>query len=403
MGFLTSCLDFYGEKFMSIFENKMVKQITIGSKKIILVGTAHVSRESADLTEEVLRTIQPDTVSIELCQSRYHILENPEKWRQTDLAKVIREKKATLLFVNLLLSSFQRRIAKNLGIRPGEEMVRAIGIAKELNIEVSLADRDIRTTLARSWRSISFWKKITLLSSFIFSFGNSEELTEEEIEKMKNTDVLESLLADVGKTHPDLKRTLIDERDQYLSQKIKSAPGKIVVAIIGAGHLAGVLENIERDIDFTSLETTPSPSKIKKTLKWGIPGIIFALFVVGFFMGGSHVGKEMLMWWILANGVLASLGALIALAHPLTILAAFVAAPITSLNPMVAAGWISGLVEVSIRKPQVKDLDTLQDDILTIGFWRNRVIRVLLVVILTNLGSSIGTFVALPFMLKAIT
>ena len=386
---------------MTLLENEMIRQIQIGDKQITLIGTAHVSRESADLVEETIRMVCSDTVSIELCESRYHILQNPEGWRKTDLVKIVREKKAMLLFVNLLLSSFQRRIAKKLGIRPGEEMMRAIDTANELHMEISLADRDIRTTLARSWRSIGLWKKVKLISGFVINFDDADGLTEEDVEKMKQTDVLESLLTDVGKSHPDLKRTLIDERDQYLAQKIKTAPGTSIVAVVGAGHLAGILQNIHNDIDLAPLETKPPPSKWGKIIKWVIPAVILGLIGLGFYLGGVEAAVKMIWWWVLANAIFAGLGAILAWAHPLTIVSAMLAAPITSLNPMIAAGWVAGLVEVSIRKPQVKDLDSLQEDILSFkGFWRNKVTRILLVVMLVNFGSSIGTFVALPMMLK---
>jgi pheromone shutdown-related protein TraB len=218
---------------------------------------------------------------------------------------------------------------------------------------------------------------------------------------MKQADVLQTILADVEKTHPVLREILIDERDQYLAQKIKTAPGNSIVAVVGAGHAPGIQKYWDTEIDIPSLEKLPPKGKLGSILKWALPLLIFVLFGFGFFYGGAKAGTDMLKWWILANGALAGVGAIIALAHPITILSAFVAAPLTSLNPMIAAGWVSGLVEAFFRKPKVKDFQNLSEDITSFrGFWKNNITRILLVVILTNLGSAVGTMVAFPMIVK---
>jgi len=220
---------------------------------------------------------------------------------------------------------------------------------------------------------------------------------------MKQEDVLEAILAEVGKEIPALRTILIDERDEYLAEKIRTAPGKKIVAVVGAGHVPGIKRNWHAQIDLAKLVELPKPRKLFGVLKWIIPLAVLALFIAGFAMGGSKAGTQMLWWWVLANGILAGLGAVIALAHPLTILSSVLAAPLTSLNPMIAAGWVSGMVEAISRKPRVKDLESLSDDIMSVrGFWRNKVTRILLVVVFTNLGSSIGTFVALPIIIRMI-
>jgi pheromone shutdown-related protein TraB len=220
---------------------------------------------------------------------------------------------------------------------------------------------------------------------------------------MKQEDILESLLAEVGKSLPVLKSILIEERDRYISQKIRNAPGQKILAIVGAGHVPGIRKHWNTDISLEQLETIPPGRKYMGTLKWLLPGLIVALFVYGFFQGGSKAGSDMLVWWIAANGILAGLGALFALAHPYTILSSVLSAPLTSLNPMIAAGWVSGLVEAFSRKPKVKDLESLHEDILSIkGFWKNNVTRILLVVVFTNMGSMLGTMVAIPLMLKVL-
>ena len=282
-------------------------------------------------------------------------------------------------------------------------MIAAINAAESVGAQIHLADRDIRTTLSRTWRVMGFWSKIKLVFQLILSLGQLDDIKEEDIEKMKQQDVLESLLSEVGKSHPTLKTILIDERDQYLAQKIRSAPGNKIVAVGGAGHIPGIQKYWERDIDTRALEQLPPRSKSIGLLKWLIPTVIVGLFMAGFFYGGKEAGTDMIVWWILANGILAGVGAMIALAHPATILSSILAAPLTSLNPMIAAGWVSGLVEAFSRKPKVKDLEKLPEDILSVrGFWKNNVTRILLVVVFTNLGSSLGTFIAFPVIVKVL-
>lgn len=373
------------------------------NKEIILVGTAHVSKKSADLVKKIINEEQPDTVCVELCESRFQAIRQKKKWLEMNIVKVVKEKKAFLLLCNLLLASFQKRIAKNLGVNPGEEMLRAIETSEAIGAEISLADRDIRITLSRIWRIMSIWQKIKLLFQMMLSLGKVDDIDEEDIERMKQEDMFESILSEVGKSMPVLKQILIDERDLYLAAKIKSAPGKKIVAVVGAGHVPGIKNHFNDDIDLNKLEELPPKGKISGFIKCFIPALIGLFIILGFFYGGSKSGVDMLKWWIIANGLFAGIGAIIALAHPVTIISSIIAAPLTSLNPMVAAGWVSGLIEAIIRKPKVKDLENLSKDILSIkGFWSNKVTRILLIVVFTNIGSSIGTFVAIPLMLKVL-
>ena len=388
---------------MQLSDSGNIHRLYLKDKEIKLLGTAHVSKESVQLVSRVIMEEKPDTVCVELCQSRYQAIRQKERWLEMDLIKVIKEKKAFLLLSNLLLASFQKKIAKKFGIRPGEEMIKAIETAEIVGAEIQLVDRDIRTTLARTWRAMGWWSKIKTFFQLLLSMGNVDEITEEEIEKMKQQDVLETLLAEIGKSLPALRKILIDERDQYLTHKIKSAPGKRIIAVVGAGHVPGIKANWENEIDVHPLEQLPPKKGLGRFLKWFLPLAIGVLIAYGFYLGGIKKGAHMLTWWVLANGVLAGLGATIAWAHPLTILASVLAAPLTSLNPMIAAGWVSGLVEAFTRQPKVKDFENLSEDILSLsGFWRNKVTRVLLVVVFTNLGSSLGTFVAIPLMAKVL-
>jgi len=386
---------------MELTDSRNVDRLFAEDKEIILVGTAHVSRESAELVKNIIESEKPDTVCVELCQSRYQAIRQKDQWRDTDIMKVIREKKSFLLLSNLLLASFQRRIASRLDVKPGQEMLTAIESGEAAGAQIHLADRDIRATLSRTWRMMGFWDKMKILFQLILSFTDMEEISEEDIEKMKQQDILESLLADVGKSLPVLKNILIDERDEYLAAKIRTAPGKKIVAVVGAGHVPGIKKNWEKNIDLENLEKIPDKGKLAGVLQWVIPALICVLFVAGFFFGGAKAGADMAITWIVVTGVLAGLGSVIALAHPLTVLSAVLAAPITTLHPLLAAGWVSGLVEAFVRKPKVADFENLSQDIISFkGFWRNKVTRVLLVVVFTNLGGSAGTFVAIPLIVK---
>lgn len=389
---------------MSYAENAMITRLTYGDKEIMLVGTAHVSHESAELVREIIKTEKPDTVCVELCPSRYQSITQKDSWRNTDIVKIIREKKSFVLLANLLLSSFQRRVASKLDIQPGQEVLNAIEAAKEEGAEIVTVDRDIRVTLSRAWRLIGFWDKMKLLTELVFSFGSVDDISEEEIESMKNEDMLETILKEVGKSQPKLKKVLIDERDLYLAESIRKAPGKRIIAVVGAGHTPGIKAHFnDESIDVAELTTLPPKGKAGVIVKWGIPVVIVLIIIIGFFFGGSKVGADMIVWWFIINAAGAFIGALAALSHPLTILTAAVAAPFTSLNPTIAAGWVAGLVEAALRKPKVADLENLYNDIMSFkGFWRNKVTRLLLVVVLTNLGSAVGTIVFFPVMLKYI-
>lgn len=383
--------------------SNMIHRLSFEDKEIILVGTAHVSKESTKLVASVIEEENPNTVCVELCESRYQAIRQKDRWQNMNIIKVIKEKKAFLLLSNLLLASFQKRIADKFDIKPGAEMIKAIETGESIGAEIHLADRDIRVTLSRTWRAMGLWGKIKILFQLLLSVGKIDEISEEDIEKMKQEDMLQTLLSDVRKSLPVLGNILIDERDRYLAHKIKEAPGEKIVAVVGAGHISGIKRYWNTEIDIDELKEIPPKSTFSGLLKWILPLIILVVFILGFFYGGMDAGTHMITWWVMANGILAGLGAAIAFAHPFTIVSSILAAPLTSLNPMIAAGWVAGLVEAFARKPKVKDFENLPEDILSIrGFWKNKVTRILLVVIFTNLGSSLGTFVAIPLMVKVL-
>lgn len=375
-------------------ETGNITRLTIGHKEIILIGTAHVSKQSAEEVKEVIDQEQPDSVCVELDEQRYQSIVDGNKWRETDIFQVIKDKKTTLLLMNLAISSFQRRIAKQFDIQPGQEMIQGIESAEEIGAELVLADRNIQITFSRIWGSIGFKGRLQLISQVILSIFSKETISEDDIEKMKSKDMLDSMLDEFTEHFPRLKKPLIDERDQYLSQKIKEAPGNKVVAVLGAAHVPGIVKEINRDHDLARLRKRPPKSKIPKILAWSIPLLIIAV-IVATFLANPSAGLQQTMSWILWNSSLSAIGVIIALGHPVAVLAAFITAPFTSLYPFLAAGWFAGITQAYMRRPNVGDFEQLSEDVYTVkGFWDNKVTRVFLVVLLANLGSSIGTFVA---------
>ena len=370
-----------------------VHEILLDGKKILLIGTAHISQSSVDEVNTVINQVNPDTVCIELCSSRYQAMLAKDQWKNMDIFKVIREGKSFLLFANLIMTAFQKRLGSRLGVKPGSEMFEAANVAEKLNSELVLADRDVKITLQRTWRGMKFWGKMKVLGQLLASLFIREEISKEEIEKLKESDALSEAMKMLAEQSPEMKRILIDERDQYMAEKIRQSMGKLVVAVVGAGHVKGLTAELENKHNLAELESVPPTGKAVAWLKWGIPALIIALIVYGFFTVDTDVSIEMIQRWFLINGTLSALGTAVAFGHPITIAVAFIAAPFTSLNPTIAAGWVAGLVEALLRKPQVRDFENLADDITHLrGFWQNNITRILLVVIFANLGSAIGTF-----------
>jgi pheromone shutdown-related protein TraB len=380
-----------------------VHRLTQDGREIILVGTAHVSRDSAELVERVIDEEKPDVVCVELCQARFDALKQKDKWQETDIVKVIRDNRTSLLLSQLLMVSFQRKIAEKFNINPGEEMLRAIAKAEATGAEIVLADREIRVTLLRTWRMMRFWTKVKFLPEIILSLFIGDDITEEDIENLKQHDVLDLALKTVGEKLPEVKTTLIDERDQYLAHRISSAAGKKIVAVVGAGHVPGIQQYLGQEIDIEAINKIPPPSLWARLFGWVFSGGIVALFLAGFFYSGGQASINMILSWSAITATCAAIGAVLMLAHPLTILASALSAPIATLHPLIATGWVAGLVEASLRKPQVKDFLDLKDDITKFsGFFRNKITRLLILVAFVNLTTSIGTFVAIPVLMKYI-
>ena len=374
--------------------NENVLKLEYQDKQIYLVKTAHVSKNSLQDVQDCFDEIKPDSICIELDEERYEKLKNPEKWRETDLVSVIKNKQVGFLLVSVILSSFQKRMATNMNSSSGAEMMLGIKLAEENKLNLVMADRPVKTTFSRIWNKLQTKEKFRLLTGIINSLFEDEDISEEDIAKLKEADALEAALMEIGQQFPTVKEVLVDERDQYPSQKIKNAPGKKIMAIIGAAHARGIERNLHNDVDLKKLETVEKKKGLSSYIKYLIPILIVALMLITI-INNRQMGLDQIRSWALWHGVLSAIGVALALGHPLSILTAFVVSPLTALNPLLASGWFAGLVEASIRKPKVKDFEDVAQDTATLkGFWKNRITRTLLVVVFANLFSSLGTVIS---------
>ncbi len=380
-----------------------IHSLSVDESRITILGTAHVSRKSAQTVEQMIRSEEFDAVCIELCQSRYNAIMNPNLLARMDLFDVIRQGKASTVAASLALGAYQQRMADQLGIEPGMEMKTAIAEAEALQLPVALIDREVGITLKRVYRNVPFWKRIYLITGLFASVLSREKVSEEEIEKLKSGDMLETAFIQFSQGAEDLFAPLVDERDRYMAAKVLQAvgdhKGKNILVVIGAGHVKGVKHYLQdKNPDPRAVITALDALPRKKSWLKAIPWIIVALVFTGFYLGfqkSPELGWNLVLQWVVINGSLSALGAAIARAHVLTVLTAFIAAPITSLNPTIGAGMVTAAVELFIRKPTVKDFGELRKDTTTASGWfKNRVAKILLIFLLSSLGSAIGTYVA---------
>jgi len=373
-----------------------VKILNINNREIILIGTAHISKVSANLVDEVIRNESPDCVCLELDEKRFSSLKNAKKWENLNLKEVIKNQQLSTLLLNVALASYQKKLAKKLDIQPGNEFLIATNTAEELNIPIELCDRDIRITLRRTWKSLSLLEKLKLIFSGDDSGDIEKEIDEDLLAELRKTDVISKMIKSLGESVPSLKRVLIDERDYYLAEKIRLSKGNKVVAVVGAGHMSGIIEYLETDkkIDLSKIEKIPPVSFGWKIFGWSIPVLIIgSIIYIGINQGLGKAGENILIW-SLANGIPAMIGALISFAHPMTILSAFFGAPLTSLTPVIGAGYVSAFVQINFAPPLVKNFTSVTDDFSSPKkWWSNKLLKVFLIFILTSLGSAIGTYV----------
>ena len=375
-----------------------VRRIALAGREIVLVGTAHVSRESAELVCRVIERERPDAVRLELDAQRYEALAERRRWESLDLRGLIRERRLATLLVNLVLASYQRRLGGALGVVPGAEMLEASREASRLGIPVVLCDRDVRTTLRRAWAATSFLRKAQLVGTLAASLFERPELSEADLRRLRERDVITELMDELGAALPELKRVLIDERDAWLAERIRATEGRRIVAVVGAGHLAGMERALRADraVDLSALEEIPPVSPIWRVVGWSIPALIVGtLLWIGVRMG-PEVATRHLGAYVLATGLPTSVGAAAALAHPLTIAAAFLVAPITVLSPVIGAGHVLAFVEAWLRPPLVAELERVTHEAARLrSWWSNRLLRCLLVFVFTTLGAMGGAYVGL--------
>jgi len=373
-----------------------VAVITLADKTILLVGTAHISQQSTDLVKKIIEQECPDAVCIELDDKRYAALSKRAQWENLDLKQVVRSKQLATLMVNLILAAYQKKLGGQLGVMPGAELLTAAQTAEQLGIPMALCDRDVRVTLRRAWRATSLVKKGYLLATLLTSLFDTTELDEERLTEMRRKDVLSELINELGAALPHTKAVLIDERDVYMAEKIKQTAGRRLVAVVGAGHMEGIKRVIEQDNSdqLEAIGSIPPTGKTGKILEWAIPAlIVLSLLLIGLRQGADEFAANA-VYWILAHGIPSALGALIALAHPATIVSAFAAAPVTSLSPLIGAGYVCALVQVMTCPPIVREFEAASQDIGAFtGWWRNKLLRIFLVFLLTTFGSSLGTWI----------
>lgn len=381
---------------MTTLESPDIHRIDLDGREIILVGTAHVSQKSVELVHEVIETEQPDSVCVELDEKRFESLSQKDRWQNLDIKEIIRKKQLSTLMVNLTLASYQKKLGDQLGVLPGSELLEAAKTAQAHNIPISLCDRDVRVTLRRAWKKTSIFKKGYLLASLFASLFDNTKIDEEKLDELKDSDALSELLNEMGEALPEIKQVLIDERDTFLAEKIKATTGQKLVAIVGAGHIQGIKQAIAEDRSslMDDINTIPKVSPLWKIAGWLIPLLIIgSIGYIGWNKGLMEAGAN-ITYWILANGIPSALGALVAFAHPFTIISAFVAAPITSLTPVIGAGYVCAFVQAMMQPPIVREFETAMEDMGSLKkWWQNRLLKVFLAFILPGIGSMVGTWI----------
>jgi pheromone shutdown-related protein TraB len=383
----------------------------------VLLGTAHVSRSSMEAVEALLAHEHFDAVAVELCTGRAQGLRDPDAFKQMDLFQVIRQGKAGMVAASLVLSTFQKRLADQSGILPGAEMKAAMDGADARGLPVWLIDREVGTTLKRAWRSVGLWQRFGLLGGLLASMFERESIAQEDVEKLKQSDLLETAFIEFASGSKPLYESLIGERDAFMAARLReeaalgasgsSGEPRRVLVVIGAGHLKGLSTLLreqqgEPALKVAELAQVPPKARWPKWLAAGLVLLVFAAIAWAFHRNAA-LGTQALTAWVLFTGGFAALGALAAGGHPLSIVAAFIAAPIKPFRPGIPAGGISAMVEAWVRRPRVVDFDSLRDDIVHwTGWWKNRVARTLLNFILVSVGTLIGEYSAGIQILKSL-
>ncbi|MGD2082946.1 MAG: TraB/GumN family protein [Chromatiales bacterium] len=384
-------------------ENAPLAHLRVGASRVTLLGTAHVSRTSAEQVQALLAGGEYDAVAVELCPSRYNAIVDPDSLARMDLFRVVREGRAPMALASLALGAYQQRLADQFGIEPGAEQRAAISTARASHKPVLLIDREIGVTLKRVSASVPWWQRWGLVAGLLASVVSREEVSEEEVERLKEGDMLETTFAQFAEEREDLYRPLIDERDRYMAARLREEIARRghenILAVVGAGHLKGIQEYLAAEggdpsAQIAELDAVPPPRRWTRVVPWVVVALVLTGFGVGF-ARNPGLGWTLVGDWVLINGGLSALGAALAAGHPLTVLTGFVAAPLTSLNPTIGAGMVTAAAEMYLRKPSMADFGNLRRDVARLsGWWRNRVSRTLLVFLFSTLGSLVGTYLA---------
>ena len=370
--------------------------------RVTVLGTAHVSKASADTVRTLLESGEYDSVAVELCQSRYKTILSPDSFLDMDLGEVIRQRKVFRVVAILILGGYQQRLAEQLGVEPGIEFKEALRIAEERDLSLAIVDRDIGLTFKRLYGSLSWWRKAMLFNALIASLFYTEKVSVQEVERIKQGRTLEAIFEQLPMSIRHIKKILLDERDAYMAAKVRQfidehKPNSMLV-VLGAAHLSGTVRELEEtstdpQATISEYETVPQKKRFTRILPWLIVFVILAGFAYGF-SKETQIGFELVLDWILINGGLAAVGALIAAAHPLTIASVFLAAPLTSINPTIGVGVVAAAVELYLKKPRVSDFASLKKDTAKLSGWRhNRVARIVMIFVLSSIGSAIGTYI----------
>jgi len=383
-----------------------VTEVAAAGTTFHLVGTAHVSERSVSEVREIIRRVKPEVVCVELCKARYDALTQDSAFRDLDIFKVIREGKTLYLLAHLALGAYQRKMGAALGVKPGAEMLAAIEEARAVGARVELVDRDIHLTLKRTWANLGWWKRSMLLSSLLVGWGDDDrEVTADTIEQLKEPKALSEMLTELSRALPEVKEPLIDERDRYLASGVEaSAQGaRDVVAVVGAAHVPGMRTLFGTAVDRAALDRLPPPSAFWTALKWLMPVILIAAFIWGWWHSETASLGHMVLAWLIPTSAGAGLFTLLAGGRLLSVLSAIGIAPIAALHPLLGTGMVVGVVEAWLRRPTVKDCEQLPDDVQTLrGFWRNPVTRILLVAVASGLGTALGMWIGVAWVVTLV-
>lgn len=369
----------------------MKREVDLGDRKITIVGTAHVSEESRKEVRETIENEEPDRVFVELDEDRLSSLRGDSRWKDLDIIEAIRNGKGYMLFLNVMLSIYQRSLGLEEDLEPGQELLEAVDVSEELKIEYSLVDRNINDTLKRVREELGFWSKMKLFSSLLaYPFAPQEEF---DVEELKEQDIISAMVKELEDEFPALKKVFLDERNEYMAEKILEEDFENGVAVVGAAHVEGLIEDLENNAEYNE---EPGKDHISwfKVINYALPVAIIGMLGYSFLYMDFETGAMALTTWVLLNGILSMIGAIIAKANPITWIASFFAAPLTSLYPVIGAGFVAAYVEGRLHPPSVEEMENITELNSYSQLWENQIGRILLTFVFVSIGSALATFLS---------